>query len=372
MSDFEQEEFPSRAGPSPPRNLSHLLRSYDDAPELERVWQRLAVRRPARAWTQRAELALAAVCLLGLGYGLGRSSAELGEGPLGELGSSRSMHITAEPAAVAPPVAPVSPAPESDEASRSTSPTKRARSRFVGRPAPHLEPAPPVDEEVSDAPEGEHDESASWVRLAEQGNYSGAFEALDESGELRRLSAEGSADELMTLADIARFAGRTGWAIQLLREVTTRYAEDESAPLAAMTLGNLLDRAGDVEGAARAYSLCRRLSPYGDFAEDALVREFMLATGARDRARAARLLTEYQTLHPGGARVEEMSAALELLGENDPTAPGAERDIWGAPPMEASEPARGSSAREKESAKSAPAGEKESAKSAPAGDTAQP
>lgn len=356
MSDFEQEEIPSRSGPSPSPNLTHLLRSYDDAPELERVWQRLAVRRPARAWTQRAELALAAVCLLGLGYGLGRSSAGLGEGSLGELGSSRSMNITAEPAAVAPPVAPVSPTQKSDEASRSTSPAKRARSRFVALPAPS-EPALPADAETSDAPEGDLHEGASWVQLAEQGNYSEAFEALDESGELRRLSAEGSADDLMTLADIARFAGRTGWAIQLLREVTTRYAEDEGAPLAAMTLGNLLDRAGDVEGAARAYSLCRRLSPYGDFAEDALVREFMLATGARDRARAARLLTEYQTLHPGGARVEEMSAALELLGENDPTAPGAERDIWGAPPMEASEPARGSSVREKESAKSAPARE---------------
>lgn len=357
MSDFEQEEIPSRSGPSPSPNLTHLLRSYDDAPELERVWQRLAVRRPARAWTQRAELALAAVCLLGLGYGLGRSSAGLGEGSLGELGSSRSMNITAEPAAAAPPVAPVSPAQKSDDTSRSTSPAKRARSRFVALPAPSLEPALPADAETSDAAEGDLHEGASWVQLAEQGNYLGAFEALDESGELRRLSAEGSADDLMTLADIARFAGRTGWAIQLLREVTTRYAEDEGAPLAAMTLGNLLDRAGDMEGAARAYSLCRRLSPYGDFAEDALVREFMLATGARDRARAARLLAEYQALHPGGARVEEMGAALELLGERDPTAPGAERDIWGAPLVDAPEPARGSSAREKESAKSAPLGE---------------
>lgn len=356
MTDFESEEVRSRAGPSRAPDLSHLLRSYEDAPELERVWQRLEERRPTRAWTQRAELALAAVCLLGLGFGLGRSSAGLGEGTFADLREPRSMNITAEPAASAPPMPPAHRADKGDETSRSKPPAKRVHSRFPARPAPSLEPVLPGDAELVEATAGALVEGESWDRLAEQGKYSEAFEALDESGELRRLSAEGSADELMTLADIARFAGRTGWAIQLLREVTTRYAEDEGAPLAAITLGNLLDRAGDAEGAARAYSLCRRLAPYGDFAEDALVREFMLATGARDRPRAARLLAEYQTLHPGGARVEEMSVALEQLGENEKPAPGAERDVWGAP-HDAAEASRAGSVREKESAKSAPAGE---------------
>jgi tetratricopeptide (TPR) repeat protein len=355
MTDFESDEVHSRAGPSRSRDLSHWMRSYDNAPELERIWQRLETRRPARAWTQRAELAFAAVCLLGLGFGLGRSSAGLGEGTLADLREPRSMNITAEPAASAPPRAPAPREEKREETSRADSPAKRARARFTARPAPSLEPALPGDVELVEAATGAPYEGESWERLAEQGKYTEAFEALDESGELRRLSAEGSADDLMTLADIARFAGRTGWAIQLLREVTTRYAEDESAPLAAMTLGNLLDRAGDVEGAARAYSLCRRLAPYGDFAEDALVREFMLATGARDRARAARLFTEYQTLHPGGARAEEMGAALEQLGDSDPSAPGAERDIWGAPSVEAVEPL--GPGREKESEKSAPASE---------------
>jgi len=114
----------------------------------------------------------------------------------------------------------------------------------------------------------------------------------------------------MTLADVARFAGRTGWAIQALQEVTTRHSTDENAPIAAMMLGNLLSRAGDSVGASRAYALNRQLSPKGDFAEDALLREFFAAAASMDWERAQLLLQEYAEKFPTGERLDEMREAL--------------------------------------------------------------
>lgn len=324
--DFEPGEGGPNSGVTPRANYATLLRSYEDAPEIERVWERLDARRRApRGGALR--FALAAIVLLGLGFGLGRTSQSWAPETLVALGDRPAVQIAAEERAVAPSGPRAEPEVSREANSRQPETLRTSRPRSVARPAPLT-----TSEESSEVTEvllPHERETPAWTRMAEQGNYSGAFSVLDESGELGRLVAEGSAEELMTLADVARFAGRTGWAIQILREVTTRHSEDENAPLAAMTLGNLLDRAGDAEGASRAYALTRRLAPYGDFAEDALVREFMMACGAREHARAARLLAEYESLHPGGARHEEMSAALALLGNSEPPAPGVERDIWG-------------------------------------------
>lgn len=117
----------------------------------------------------------------------------------------------------------------------------------------------------------------------------------------------------MALADVARFAGRTGLAIRVLREVTVRFESDPNAPIAAMVLGNLLSQAGDTEGASRAYALNRRLSPSGDFAEDALFREFDMSVSARDVERSQQLLRQYESLFSGGRHASEMRAEFERL-----------------------------------------------------------
>lgn len=325
MTDRELGETGPDSRVAPGAIYTPLLRSYEDAPELDRVWERLDARR--RAPRASARLALAAVVLLGLGFGLGRTSQSWSTSALGELRAPRQVAIAPETRGAAPLNPLIEATPRDDEKLRAPTVGDTARSRPLARAAAAPEPEP----ELVELPLPNESETtiASWSRLAERGDYAGAFEILDETGELNRLLGAGDAEELMALADVARFAGRTGWAIQILREVTSRHSEDENAPLAAMTLGNLLDRAGDFEGASRAYSLCRRLAPYGDFAEDALVREFMMACGAGERARASRLLAEYSSLHPGGAREEEMAAALALLGDSAPPSPGAERDIWG-------------------------------------------
>ena len=153
----------------------------------------------------------------------------------------------------------------------------------------------------------------NWLLLAERGDFAAAFSEIDGATGFDAVLAEASAEELMTLADVARFAGRDARAIQALRQVTERFRTDPNAPLAAMMLGNLLGRAGDHAGAARAYELNRILSPGGDFAEDALAREFDLALRARDIERATQLLTEYELEFSGGLRQAAMRAELDEL-----------------------------------------------------------
>ena len=145
-----------------------------------------------------------------------------------------------------------------------------------------------------------------WLILADRGEHAASFQKLDEAGGFDAVVANGSSEELMELADVARFVGRQGRAIQALRAVTERFEGDANAPLAAMILGNLLSRAGDVQGAAEAYALNRRLSPGGDFAEDALAREFDMALSNDDLLSVERLRAQYEMEFPKGRHLADM------------------------------------------------------------------
>jgi len=157
---------------------------------------------------------------------------------------------------------------------------------------------------------------SSWLDLADSGDYAGALGELERSQATQVVLATGSVEELMTMAEVARFAGNQERAIQALSQVVDRYGGDPNAPLAAMMLGNLLSRSGDAAGAARAYAANRTLSPGGDFAEDALVREFDLALAARDLALAQGLFDQYAREFPAGPSLYAMRYELdELLAE---------------------------------------------------------
>src|SRR5690606_34919685 len=88
------------------------------------------------------------------------------------------------------------------------------------------------------------------------------------------------------------------------------YPDDPNAPVAAMMLGNLLQRAGDLVGAGEAYALNRSLSPQGDFAEDALAREFEVALETADLERARALATQYEREFPQGRRLGDIREQL--------------------------------------------------------------
>jgi hypothetical protein len=155
-----------------------------------------------------------------------------------------------------------------------------------------------------------------WQRLVEIGDFPGARRALDRQGGFDVAMAHASPSELMSLVDIARASGERGQAISALRQVLA-HAEAPEAPLAAWTLGNLLEQAGDQPGAAQAFALYRRLSPAGDFAEDAAARQVDVALREGNLELVTQLVEDYARDFPHGRRLSEFRRAERALSDRD-------------------------------------------------------
>jgi TolA-binding protein len=168
------------------------------------------------------------------------------------------------------------------------------------------EPAAPSEPLVATGP-------AAWEVLAESGDFKSAKDALDHEGGFDRVLVRASASQLLVLADIARASGRRDQAAQALKRVLSAYDSAPEAPIAAWTLGNLLDQAGDKVGAADAYATYRRLSPTGDFAEDAAARQVDAALSQGNVELGTRALEEYAQNFPKGRRLAELRKRLAQL-----------------------------------------------------------
>jgi len=294
---------------------SGALKAYRDDALLERVRTRLGrERRPARSalvWQAAAALVVFAV---GVGVGRGLPSDDL---PIPAQGAG--PRVTPENRSATATLRQVT--PERREANVRPKAERHERRRAAPLPIPTGSPTVPSDTvpaEMSIPSPVEAAPSAttprpSWLELAERGDFAGALADLEKSRGAEVVLATGSVEELMTLAEVARFAGNQERAIQALSQVVDRYGRDPNAPLAAMMLGNLLSRSGDATGAARAFALNRTLSPGGDFAEDALVREFDLALAAENAALAASLFEQYAREFPTGPHVFAMRYELDEL-----------------------------------------------------------
>jgi hypothetical protein len=99
--------------------------------------------------------------------------------------------------------------------------------------------------------------------------------------------------------------------------VVSEFRSEPVASLAAYSLGSLLQKAGDASGAAEAFAVYRVLSPEGDFAEDALVRQLRSAVERNDREYAEQLAAQYRLDFPEGRRTEEVDHWLEELGARE-------------------------------------------------------
>jgi outer membrane protein assembly factor BamD (BamD/ComL family) len=159
--------------------------------------------------------------------------------------------------------------------------------------------------------EGSPPAPPGWLTFADRGEYDRALHALEEQGGFDAVLYGSSADELMILVDIARATGNRGRAVQALRRVTQQFPGDPNAPIATMMLGKMLMQAGDQRGAAEAFSLYRRLSPQGDFAEDALANHFEAALEQGDMERARMLAKQYESDFPDGRSLEEIRQQLQ-------------------------------------------------------------
>jgi len=170
---------------------------------------------------------------------------------------------------------------------------------------------------------------AAWLQLADRGDYERAYHALEEFGGFDLVLSKASADELMVLVDVARATGNRGRAIQALRRVTESFVSDPNAPIAAMTLGRMLMQAGDRKGASDAFSLYRRLSPEGDFAEDALASDIQAAVEEGNWERAQTLAKQYETDFPDGRHLEQIREQLNTGQHADTSTPEPEQPTEG-------------------------------------------
>lgn len=298
------------------------VRDYRDDAALERVWARLSVRRHRPRKTGPVTQFLAAAALVGLGIWIGRYVERSTEAAPFASVRREVLLVAGQPGANGDRVL----GRDDDEASEGASSGQDAARVAGARPSARGIRRLPSESAGKEASPAEHDAGAEsvasaylaiprapWLLLAERGDFAGAVQKLDEVGGFDAALLSAGPDELMTLVDVARSTGRDDRAVQALRIVVERYRADDNAPVAAMMLGNLLSRLGDAEGAAEAFALNRSLSPGGDFAEDALVREFEMAAAARDLATARRLRVQYDKEYPEGRHRDELRAEFEAL-----------------------------------------------------------
>lgn len=292
------------------------VREYDDDAALDRVWNRLAARRHRPRRPGPVLQALAAVALLGIGVWLGmlvERSTDVDPMVRGEVILPAGRPSDADTARWV--LGDQETTNEDSDGRHDPSPSPPRRSaRLQSRTPSGEDPvATETDALERNAPALVAIPRASWLPLAERGDFAGALEKLDEAGGFDVALLSAGPDELMSLVDVARTMGRDDRAVQALRIVVEQYRADDNAPVAAMMLGNLLSRLGDAEGAAEAFALNRSLSPGGDFAEDALVREFEMAASASDVVAARRLRVQYEQDYPDGRHRDELRIEFEGL-----------------------------------------------------------
>ena len=310
------------------------LRDHGSPERVERIWKRLAPEVSTRSFFARPQAWWAPATLVvvfGAGVFVGARWVRPDATPV----ASAERQPAIEPATgTLAPRATVSGTPN---VTPRVPPAHRLRSTAMAAPqlalAPVAKAAPPASSVValSSPPE--------WERLAEAGDFEAARASLDARGGFDSvLGSAASAAQLMTLVDIARASGSRERAVASLRRVLGVYRDAPEAPLAAWTLGNLLDQAGDENGASEAYALYRRLSPGGDFAEDALAREVDAALTQGNLELSARLIAQYENEFPNGRSLEEFRSELArrseraqgtpladgLSGADDEPSPGAE------------------------------------------------
>jgi hypothetical protein len=291
------------------------LRDHGESEHLDRVWARLqneiettstAPKRTALWWAPAT-----AVVVFGLGVFVGTRW-------------NRSEPVAPAPVSAEPAGETRGPAPEPSPvlAEPQRTPDKPKRRPILPAPVPEAEiveeapppalvvPPPPAPAPSSGPPE--------WQRLGNLGEYGPAWKALDREGGFDSAFARATPEQLLGLSEIARGNNQRARAIQALRGILDQYPSSEFAPIAAFTLGNMLDAAGDRKGANEAFAMYRRLSPKGEFAEDTLARQIDAAIERGDLPLARKLADQYATDFPSGRRLGEIKKQLARLSGKEP------------------------------------------------------
>jgi transmembrane sensor len=145
-------------------------------------------------------------------------------------------------------------------------------------------------------------EASSWRDLANQGSYAAAYATLGTGGIATRTKTA-DLDQLLALADVARFSGHEVDAVEPLRLAIAEHARDPRAALAAFTLGRVhLDSLGDSSAAARDFRDALSLGVPQALVEDAYLRLMEAQTKAGESTAAHEAWKEYVERFPNSPR----------------------------------------------------------------------
>jgi transmembrane sensor len=162
---------------------------------------------------------------------------------------------------------------------------------------------PPGSGEPADASAQQRGSAPEWRRLAQSGEYKGAYSALNAAPSMVREVPE----DLMLAADVARLSGNPARAVPYLKTVSDRFSRDPRAPVAAFTLGRVfLENMGNAASAATAFRRARTLSPGGPLALDAWAREVESLRRAGRGEQASELAQKYLDQYPSGRHAGAM------------------------------------------------------------------
>jgi hypothetical protein len=150
----------------------------------------------------------------------------------------------------------------------------------------------------------------AFLALAAKGKYREALEAAEKQG-FSGLAQTLPENELVTLANSARFAGNSALAKAALNALRKRFAGRAGAELAALYLARVaedLDR--QPREAARWLRVFLLESPSGDLAASARANLMTILLSAGDRAGARAVAADYVRYHPAGPHLATARSIL--------------------------------------------------------------
>jgi len=205
------------------------------------------------------------------------------------------------------------PEPSTNEALGSPSASPVAPDSFPVLPEERQQPSPNA-RAVGDvsAPAGSSSPDASWLSLASKGSYREALSVAVQHG-FDKLASSLPEDELLVLANTARYSGDAVRARGALLKLRQRFAGRPGARLAALYLARVAE---DLERrpleAARWLRVFVQESPNGDLSASARVNLMSILLQAGDHAGARAVAQDYLDHHPNGAHRNQ---ARSVLGE---------------------------------------------------------
>jgi tetratricopeptide (TPR) repeat protein len=195
-----------------------------------------------------------------------------------------------------------------------------------GRPAPAeakeaapekvngaADPSPMTEERAPSAPATARE--PSLAALASAGKYREALELAEKRG-FERVIGELGENDLLLLANSARYSGATARAKQALLKLRERFPGRPAADLAALYLARIAEQAEHRPGeAVRWLRTFLSESPTGDLAQSARASLLSILSAQGDTAGARAVAEDYLRYHPEGPLAEQ---ARSLVSRTSP------------------------------------------------------